>query len=254
MKRYLFVANWKMAWSVQESVDFVCTWHKGLEALADKTGHDIVICPSYPALWPIGNLIKDSHIQLGSQDCSFFGYGPYTGQVCPESLVPLGCTYCIIGHSERRRYCSESNDAICQKTRHSLEAGLEPIICVGETDDRQHVATTLALIYRQLHGLKKHFAHPCFTKKSLCIAYEPVWAIGSGRTPDLHYLHLVFEGIVSVSKKIIPDDIQIHYLYGGSVNEKNIVDFSTIDHVTGFLVGGTSLDFQKFKNMISLCR
>lgn len=253
-KSFLFVANWKMAMTAEQTMQYVRDHISALATLSVHTGNKIVLCPSFPMLGAVHYLSADTTVQVGAQNCSSFPSGAYTGEVSAVSLAEFGCQYCIIGHSERRQYCHETDDDIARKARLCMLAGISPIICVGEVEDTQDIDHTKNILDKQLSLLADYLidldgqqAH------TFWIAYEPVWAIGTGKVPNINYLREVYAILGSIVAHRIASSITVHYLYGGSISEKNIESIADGAFVDGFLVGGASLDFQKFKNMISLC-
>ena len=252
-KSLLFVANWKMEMSINQTIDF-CQYNlDGFVDLSQSLGQKIVLCPTFPALGFIMVIIEHTPIILGAQNCSEFVSGAYTGQVSASSLAEVGCRYCIIGHSEQRLYNHETDECVARKARMLLNAQISPIICVGETDDICDVASTLRTLGKQLEHLKEYMVDVEQTAIPLIIAYEPVWAIGSGRVPSTQYVKKLYENLDILCRDVLPETFARKFLYGGSVNENSIKQLLGIDLIDGFLIGGASLDFQKFKNLVSLC-
>ena len=253
-KSFLFVANWKMVLTAEQGIQYVKDHVSDMTKLMESTGNQIVLCPSFPLIGAVHYLSTDTPIKLGAQTCSSFASGAYTGEVSAGSLAEFGCQYCIVGHSERRHYCHETDDEIARKVRLCMLAGITPILCIGEVQDKADVSNTVTVLDEQLSLLHDYMMdiEPADTK-SLLIAYEPVWAIGTGRMPEPGYLHEIYDQLEQIVTKRIPAGFTVRYLYGGSLNEKNIGSITNIGSIDGFLVGGSSLDFQKFKNMISSC-
>ena len=253
-KSFLFVANWKMVLTVEQTMNYIRDHISDMTKLSEDTGNQIVLCPSFPMIGAVHYLSTDTPINVGGQTCSSFPSGPYTGEVSAASLAEFGCQYCIVGHSERRQYCHETDDDIARKVRVCMLAGITPILCVGEVEDSADVRNTAAILDEQLILLRDYLMDiGSELPRSLCIAYEPVWAVGTGRMPELGYLHEVYDVLNAIVSNRIPKGFTARYLYGGSLNEKNLRSITNIGLIDGFLVGGSSLDFQKFKNMISLC-
>jgi len=249
-KSLLFVANWKMEMSINQSIDYCQDNLEGFVDLCQSFGQKIVLCPTFPALGFIMVIIEGSPVVLGAQNCSEFISGPYTGQVAASSLAQLGCKYCIIGHSEQRRYCGETDEIVARKARMLFNAGIVPIVCVGESDDGCNIGTTTALIEQQLKCLKNHLTDVDPLENPLIIAYEPVWAIGTGKVPSQEYLTGVYDNLDRLCKNMFPYPMSYQFLYGGSVNEDSIEQLKQIEMIAGFLIGSASLDFQKFKNLV----
>ena len=247
MQPTLFVANWKMEKSFPDSIDF-CTTHKaGLKSLAAQVGIELVVCPSFPVLFSLNELLDDTMVHLGAQTCSAHKLGPYTGQVSAQSLKEVGCSYCIVGHNEQRQYAGVTDQDVADQADHLCVQKIEPIICVGETKEAFDNNQALSVIEKQLDPVLEKLKN---TKHPITIAYEPVWAIGTGVVPPAQYLTQLFEHINTILSKVHSGPWRL--IYGGSVSEKTIPSFKQIPFLTGFLVGSASLDFQKFEKIVSL--
>ncbi len=231
----IFVANWKMQLTLFEQIAYIKEHHT--EMLTWK--HKIIVCPSFPALTAIGHITHKTDIALAAQSCSAHDQGPYTGQVSAISLLQAGCSYVLVGHSEERA-AGVSNATIAQKTLRVMEAGMIPIVCIGETASQKSQGATREVLAHQLEEI-----HKAVEKAPFYIAYEPVWAIGSGKTPSYKEL----EEILAWLKHTNPN---AGLLYGGSVTPDTIKELATLPMLHGFLVGGSSTDFQQFKKIVSL--
>lgn len=247
----IYVANWKMSMHAQGATQFadqVKEWVKKNPALERR----IIICPTFPLLLPLKIELSESNIYMGAQNCSEYEQGAYTGQVCAQDLVDVGADFCIVGHSECRAYLKESNDAIGKKVSRLFEHLINPIICIGETAQERATNQTLEILEQQLapiaHAIKTAHSWP----NVLTIAYEPVWAIGTGNVPSLQEVQTVFDWIKSYTACSMSHVKTIRILYGGSVDASNAPTLKTISGLSGFLIGGASLDFQKFKNIVGL--
>jgi triosephosphate isomerase len=243
----LYVANWKMNSSFEDSLMFYTHNKEQLVTLTTHYDTTIVLCPSFPVLHLLADLFKNTSVYIGAQNCSDHVKGAYTSQVDALSLAQAGCTYCIIGHSEARNYLHETDEQIGQKLINLCKQGIRPIVCVGETRDEYENGHTYTVLERQLQpicqSLKQCGNHVYY------IAYEPIWAIGTGDTPSYAYIEQVFSWIREYCTQRLPDT-GVHMLYGGSVDEHNIADLKKIEGINGFLIGTASLDFQKLQKII----
>ncbi len=221
------VANWKMNGDIKFTENFL----KTIGSI--KTKNKIIVCPPFPLLY---RFEKFSHY-LGAQNCSDKKNGAFTGEVSPLLLKQLGCKYVIIGHSERRYIFGESDKIIFEKYKTLVELGVSPIICIGETEEER--SKWREVLSAQLNIIKDRED----LSKSI-IAYEPVWSIGSGKTPTVDEIHEV----LSFTKKITHSKCPT--LYGGSVNIKNIGNILNIPSVDGALIGGASLKIEEFSKII----
>jgi triosephosphate isomerase (TIM) len=249
----LFVANWKMQFSFNETIAFCEDYLEDLITLDQTSPHQIVLCPSFTALYPLHLALRGTPIALGAQTCSSYPVGPYTGDVSAESLAQVGCSYCIVGHSERRIHCKESNEEVAAKVMLLLHAGIKPIICVGERREQYERKKTFSVLEEQLAPLFTCLQKSDNQRARIYIAYEPCWAIGTQEVASAAYLDEVFNFIAECCSRALPTMTTCSFLYGGGLNEKTLPTIAQLDWLSGFLMGSSSLDFQKFKNMVSLC-
>ena len=242
--KYLYIANWKMNLSYHESIAF-CTNNKtNLKKLSEEA--DIVLCPSFLALAPIADTLKNSNIFIGAQNCSEYTSGSYTGEISAQSLAEIGVAYCFVGHSERRIYFGETTDSIIKKINLLLDSNIQPIICIGEKKQDFENAAVVTVLNEQLKPILDNMIP---THKPILIAYEPVWSIGTGIIPENSYLEEVFSWIA----KLVTSHKQrytLQLLYGGSVTEKNIAQLKKVPNIDGFLVGNASTDFKQLYHII----
>jgi triosephosphate isomerase len=239
-----FVAgNWKMNKTVEESRKFVFDLSP---VLGEIKGVEKVLCPPFTALLPVAALLHGTDIGLGAQDMHWEEKGAYTGEVAP-SMVAEFCKYVIIGHSERRTYFNETDDSVNRKTTAALKTGLVPIICVGESLEEYESGQTAEVVIRQvragLAGIQPEFA------SRVVIAYEPVWAIGTGRASTSENANSVISQFIRKQMAVlfgetIAQDVRV--LYGGSVTADNANDFFSQTNIDGALVGGASLKVTEF--------
>ena len=240
-RRKLIAGNWKMNGLRADGVALV-------EAVAAraKTGKprcDLLVCPPAAIVAAIGAAIAGSSVALGGQDCAPAEKGAFTGDVSAEMLKDAGCTYVIVGHSERRHGHGESDAQVRAKVSAAWRAGLVAILCVGETRAEREAGRQVSICCGQLAGSMPEGA----TAGNLVVAYEPVWAIGTGLTPTLDDIEAIHKAI----RAAIPDGTRI--LYGGSVNPANAGDILAIGDVDGGLIGGASLKADDFWAIAEAC-
>jgi triosephosphate isomerase len=246
-RKPLIAGNWKMFKTGGEAVETA----KKLANLAGKIDTvDMMIAPPYTALSLVAPVLQDTNIGLSAQNMHWAKNGAYTGEISSEMLVDAGCQYVILGHSERRQYFHETDDHINQKIHAAIGANLKPLFCVGETEDERNLNKTFSVLDNQIEiGLKGVNIDQAM---NIIIAYEPVWAIGTGKTAtndqaqEVHaYLRKRISDIFSVD---VASAMRI--LYGGSVKPNNIKGLITMSDIDGALVGGASLDADQFSAII----
>ena len=231
-----FVANWKL----NSSFEFINNFISSLNI--DKSSKMCVaICAPYIYLNYLD--VKRNDFYLGAQDCSCFEEGAYTGEISAKMLNEVGVNFCIVGHSERRQYFNESNIIVKQKAIRLIENNIIPIICIGETLDEKNNNKTQNVLKNQLEESVPESSNQFNT----IIAYEPIWAIGTGLTPSLEEIENAHRYIKKLNKKLF----NFKTIYGGSVNSKNSQLISKIDIVNGALIGGASLKINEFNKIIS---
>ena len=242
----IYIANWKMYFTHNQAL----AWIKNHRQALNTLGHtaSIVICPSFDALASVGHALKDTGIALGAQDCSAHNPGAYTGQILATSLKEIGCTYCIIGHSEVLKEYKETHETIAKKAELLLELGIIPIICVGESAQEYEQELGVQIIEQQLAPILKTIKSQA-TRKSIGVAYEPLWVIGTDSIPPAAYLISQLETIKRLCSNYIPDTKAL-LLYGGNVNEWTIKPFKDTPLLDGVLIGSASTDFQKFQKIV----
>ena len=246
MRTPLVVGNWKMNLTVRDSVALVNDL-KG--RLANSSGVDVVVSPPFTALADVGRAISGSPIELGAQNLFWEPRGAFTGEIAAPMLWDLGCTYVIVGHSERRRQLNEDDDAVRRKVGAALANELIPILCVGETLEERDQGRTERILQTQAR-LGTLYITP-EQAAQLVIAYEPVWAIGTGRPatgPEAERIAGLVRTWVREWFGDRADSIRI--LYGGSVTPQSIGEFSSQKNIDGALVGGSSLDAAAFAAII----
>lgn len=247
----LIVANWKMNFSHEEALLFVTQHYNNLCMLASTEKTKLILCPSFTALYPLYNVLKDTAIKLGAQDCSNHAKGPFTGQISAQCLKSLGCSYCVVGHSDRRKYNGETSHVVAQKASLLFTQGITPIICIGENSQEFEQGKTLAILEQQLAPVVNAFSGQSIPSAHapIAIAYEPVWAIGTGKVPSYQHLEVVFSWLYTYIQKTSCPGIW-KFLYGGSVTGKTAPEIKKVSHVKGLLIGQASLDFQELKKIV----
>ena len=250
MQRPLIAGNWKMNGNTQ-------TIHALLQHIVDDRSVagdvELAIFPPFPFLISCAALLKNSSIALGAQTVSHYTDGAYTGDVSASMLKAVGCRYVIIGHSERRQLFAEDNSHIIQKCTRVFEAGMTPILCVGETLSQREHNQTLSVVHEQL-AVVSILKDNCADFSAMVIAYEPVWAIGTGKvaTPaEAQAVHAEIRKQLSQIDAVFAEKTQI--LYGGSVKPDNAKALFLMPDIDGALVGGASLDAKSFLEIGRLC-
>ena len=225
---------------------------KGVGQEFKKTGRrdcEVLVCPPFTLLSAVKKAIKGTRVALGAQDCHFAEKGAHTGDVSPVMLKDLGCQYVIVGHSERRTNHHETNELIAKKAEAAINAGLKVIICIGETEAERDSGKTIKVCTDQIMGSVPAIA----TAQNTVIAYEPVWAIGTGRTPTTSEVEEVHASIRKViSKKLGRANAnKMRILYGGSMKPSNAKELLALPNVDGGLIGGASLKVADFTAIIA---
>ena len=243
---YLIAGNWKMN-GTPASAEALA---KGLaERAKGGAKAEIALCPPAPLLTTVGTVISGGPIALGGQDCHAQEKGAHTGDTSAWLLKAVGCRYVIVGHSERRADHGESDATVKAKATAALKAGLTPIVCVGETDAQREAGETSAIIARQVAGSLPEGG----TATNTVIAYEPVWAIGTGKTATTADIAAVHAQVRDVFKASAGTADGLRVLYGGSVKGSNAASILATAGVNGALVGGASLDIEDFWKIIEAC-
>jgi triosephosphate isomerase len=247
MRKKILAANWKMYKTPDQATAF---FQEFLPLVQDHDRDEIVVCPNYIALPAAIHAAKGSRVAIGAQNLHWEKEGAYTGEICTSMLVAIGVTHVIIGHSERRQYFCETDDTVNLKLKSALAAGLTPIVCVGEVLEEREANLTDDVLRRQcLRAFNKVSAKKA---ASLVVAYEPVWAIGTGKTatPELAAdAHAIIRAEAADSfGQEFADNLRI--LYGGSVKPENAHALMSEEEIDGALVGGASLDPKSFAAIV----
>ena len=249
MRRKIIAGNWKMHKTLKEAVDLAGNLKE--RASQFPSDREVVICPPFTALSVVGEVIKGSPVKLGAQNTFWEEKGAYTGEVSPPMLKDAGCQYVIIGHSERRQYFGETNYSVNKKMKKVLESGLTPIVCVGEKLQEREDGKTLSIIEEQvregMEGLSTEEA------SGLVVAYEPVWAIGTGKTATPQQAEEVHDFIRKKIRELYGEEVanNLPILYGGSIKPQNIASLMECANIDGGLVGGASLELESFSQIIN---
>ena len=240
----LIAGNWKMNGLRADGVTLAKTVAAGAPAVVAKA--DLLLCPPATLLSLVANTLgeplRNGLVSIGGQDCHHEAQGAHTGDIAAPMLADLGCRYVIVGHSERRINHREDDPLVWQKAVAAQRAGLTAIICVGETEEERDRGDALDVVRRQIGGSLPDAA----TAANTVIAYEPVWAIGTGRTPSLEDIAEVHDAMRALVAERLKDGDQARLLYGGSVKPGNAADILALANVNGALVGGASLNADDF--------
>jgi len=240
MRGKLVVGNWKMNGGLRQNdallADLRASWTK-------QDGRAVAVCVPYPYLWQAQAALSGSAIAWGAQDLSEHAGGAFTGDVSPKMVAEFGCTYAIVGHSERRAMHGESDELVAQKAAAALAAGLKPIVCVGETLAEREAGQTETVVLRQLDAVASGLGPKL---PQVVVAYEPVWAIGTGRTATPEQAQAVHRLVRQRLRKADPAAGNVLLLYGGSVKADNARALFASPDIDGGLVGGASLNATEF--------
>ena len=247
-RRPLIAGNWKMYKTVAEAEETA----RALAAqTTDVDSVDIMIAPPFTALTHVASLVKNSRVALGAQDLFWEKEGAYTGQIAPGMLTEAGCRYVIIGHSERRQHFGETDETVNKKIAAALTAGLAPILCIGESEAQREADETFSVLDKQIkRGLKDLFANDL---GELVIAYEPIWAIGTGKTATSEQAQQVHQFLRGLLVDLFNEQFarSVRILYGGSVKPDNIAELMSMEDIDGALVGGASLNAETFARIVT---
>ena len=245
----LIVGNWKMYKTIQETADFCQRLKEEFATLQDK-GVEVAVAPPFTALSAAAHALKGSFISVAAQDVFWAQSGAFTGEIAPQMLTNAGCRFVIVGHSERRQYFHETDESVNKKAAALLKDGLIPIVCLGETLAERQGGVTFSVAERQTReGLKGLIIK---NGKELVIAYEPVWAIGTGQTATPQQAQEVQAFIRKLLGQIFSPSLgqEIRILYGGSVKPENIAELMAMEDIDGALVGWASLEVKSFVQII----
>ncbi len=246
----IIVGNWKMNLFYQETEDLIAGLKENLKVF--RKDATIIVCPSFPYLDRAHELLIASKIKLGAQDVFWEKDGNFTGEVSVKMLKELGCQYVIIGHSERRGFLGETDEMIDRKAVSALRSKLTPIICVGETKEERRQGIHYMIIHDQVKKALR-YVNPVFQNERLIIAYEPVWSIYPGQPCEPNqakeFAMVIHQALIDLyPHEVVEKSFRV--IYGGSINEKNVLDYVDGEHFSGVLVGNASLDADSFTKII----
>lgn len=251
MRKPINAGNWKMNKTIAEAVEFA----EGLKReLRNEDAVEVVVCPPFTAIAKVAEILGSSNIKYGAQDLFWEDEGAYTGEISPKMLKDLGCHFCIVGHSERRAYFGETNETVNKKVKAALKYGITPIVCVGERLEERDSGKTFDVVKYHLVGGLEGLAKEEVAK--VVIAYEPVWAIGTGRNATPEQAQEVHKYIRGLLKDSYGEEIssKVRIQYGGSVKPDNIRGIMKGEDVDGALVGGASLKLKDFAEIVRASR
>lgn len=245
MRKRIIAGNWKMNKTPKEAADFC----KEIKEKVASDAVEVVFCVPFVDLYPVLEELKGTGIGVGAENMHFEDSGAYTGEVSAAMLKEMGVGYVVLGHSERRQYFGETDEAVNKKVKKALETGIVPIMCCGETLEQREANITIEWVRMQVKcGLTGVSAEDV---KKVVIAYEPIWAIGTGKTATSaqaqEVCHAIREVLAEVYGKAVADEVRIQY--GGSVNGKNAAELFAMEDIDGGLVGGASLK-EEFKDIV----
>jgi triosephosphate isomerase len=247
MRRALIAGNWKMNCTLAEAAQLAEGVVSGVAGVSDV---DIVVCPTFTALETVGKIVAGTNVAMGAQDIYWEKSGAYTGEISPDMLLDVGCSYAIVGHSERRQYMGETDDIVNRKARAALAAGLKVMMCVGETLEEREAGKMEEIVKRAVVGGLAEIGND--ELKNLSIAYEPIWAIGTGKTATPQQANEAHEFIRKVVGQLYSNEIAeaLVIQYGGSVKPDNTATLMAEPHLDGALVGGASLKADSFVGIV----
>ena len=248
-RRKILAGNWKMHKTVEESAALAAEIAAALKAKPTK--HEVVVCPTYIALDRVLGVLKGSDVQVGAQDMHWEGQGAFTGKVCGDMLRAMGVTYVILGHSEQRAYFHETEETVNKKVRKALAEGLKPIVCVGETLEEREGNITEKVVETQLRGA--YAGVTAAEALNTVVAYEPVWAIGTGRTATSQQAQDVHKFIRGLLTSLFGAETAeaLRIQYGGSMKAENAAELLAQPDVDGGLIGGAALKADTFLGIIT---
>lgn len=247
MRKKVIAGNWKMNMLPNEAISFI----EKLTPLVKETEHEVILCVPYTDLFYTLLHVQGTNIKVGAQNMHWEEKGAYTGEVSAPMLKSIGVEYVIIGHSERRQYFAETDETVNKKIKSALKYGLKPIVCVGESLEQRENGTTGQIISNQIR--KAFDGIPVEELNKIIIAYEPIWAIGTGKTATKEQANETIQQIRSELAKIYGDNEANKTIiqYGGSVKESNAKELFEMSDIDGGLIGGASLKVEEFSKIVN---
>jgi len=246
MRKPIIAGNWKMNMTPAEAEQLVVE----LIPLLKDAACDVVVCPPYIDLATVGKLLVGTNIKLGAQNIHWAPKGAFTGEVSADMLLAMGVSYAIVGHSERRQYFGETDETVNKRAKAALEANITPIICVGESLEQRESGVTDTIVSMQTVAALAGFSAEEAVRS--VIAYEPIWAIGTGKTATSEdantTIRVIRDAIAGVYGKKVADEVRIQY--GGSMNAKNATELMAMPEIDGGLIGGASLKSEDFSKVV----
>ena len=247
MRRFIVAGNWKMNKTVEDAKTLA---REVVDQVAGVENVDVVLCPTYTSLSAVNEVVKGTSVGLGGQNMHWEAEGAYTGEISPAMLLTTGCQYVILGHSERRTYFGETDATVNQRFRAAVAAGLTPIVCVGEALEERQSEVTEQVVRRQVSGAFESVESG--DAGVSIVAYEPVWAIGTGLTATPEQAEEVHAIIRDELSKLYGEGLagKIRIQYGGSVKPGNAADLFSQPNIDGGLIGGAALDAESFAGIV----
>ena len=244
----LIAGNWKMYKTCPEAVNAA---ERLVGLMPEGLNVDVMIAPAFPALFPVADVLRGSAVALGAQNLYWESEGAYTGEVSAAMIQSVGCSHVIIGHSERRQFFGETDETVNRKIRAAVDGGLVPVMCIGETESQRDAGETFAVLDKQVKMGLEDFVLTDLER--LVVAYEPVWAIGTGKTATSAQAQEAHQYVRGLIEKTFGKDLAagLRILYGGSVKPANVHELMDQPDVDGALVGGASLDPDTFIQIVT---
>jgi len=247
MRTPVIAGNWKMNKSIKDGIEFI----EAIKTDVKDTDVEVLICAPYTLLQDLVKTAKETNIKIGAQNMHYEDNGAFTGEITADMLLEIGVTHVIIGHSERRQYYGETDETVNLKTIKALSKGLVPVVCVGETLEQRDANKTKEVCKRQIEAAFVNIEPK--DAVNIIVAYEPIWAIGTGKTATSQEANDVIAYIRSVIESLYSDDVseEVRIQYGGSVKPSNVEEIMNETDIDGALVGGASLKADSFIQLVN---